>query len=181
MVSKSGCNVRSSTSAFSRAAASRISSTAFTRSSKSAACSFAFLIAIVSTILAMSGYFLDQVSSSSSDLGSLISCLVALSNCFWIVFSFSVHSCSFCCMCLRRSPYRFLKLFSSALLGSCSCSTTSVLSPFCSAINCSSSSSSFFNRSSLEYLRFTKATFFSGFTSSAIIVSDILLPSLGPP
>jgi hypothetical protein len=56
----------------------------FTRSSNSADCSFAFLIAIVSTIAATSGYRFAQASISSSDLGSRISCLVAWLSCFQV-------------------------------------------------------------------------------------------------
>ena len=97
MSSKSGCNRINSASAFSRDAVTRISSTALTRSSKAAACSFAFLIAIVSTIAATSGYFDAQASMSSSDLGRLISFLVASLSCACNASIFADNSFSFSC------------------------------------------------------------------------------------
>jgi hypothetical protein len=48
--------------------------------SKASDCSFAFLIAIVSTIPATSGYSFAQVSISASVFGNLISFLVAFSS-----------------------------------------------------------------------------------------------------
>ena len=130
-----------SASAFSFVASTLKSSYSFILSSISLDCSLAFLIAIDSTIAATSGYSFAHVSNSSSDFGNLISFLAVAFNCFsrLLIFSSRVFCC--CCWCLRKSPYLFLKLFSSAPLGSSSL-TSSVCVFFCSSKSIFKSSSS---------------------------------------